>query len=68
MIRCNECEHGQFKTVRTACMECNGGSNFARAAGGKQVVREPAIDTRGFHKPNKIHGGHVKHDLYYMSV
>ncbi len=60
MIRCNECESGKFFTVRTTCMNCNGGSNFVRCEQGKQVVRENVTDSRVIDKHNLIHGGFVK--------
>ncbi len=57
MVRCNECEHGQFKTVRTACMLCNRGDCFTRAMakGRKRRVRKPIADGRGCEKNNICH-------------
>ena len=68
MVRCNECESGRFATVRTACIECNGGSNFERAEGGKQVVREPIVDRRADTKLNLVHGGYIKGKEGVVSV
>ncbi len=60
MVRCNECENGKFFTVRTTCIECNGGSNFVCCEQGVQIVRASVADSRAVDKQNLIYSGFKK--------